>query len=146
MGGGHASISAVHVILNNIASSFKVRQLINSLFEFRLFENHSSILLTALNRPTISSLILKHWVPSWIENGIKWVNRKIGVHVGRPKCTTRCRWQLPCLSDLRTNPCFTAIILRVSVVPVNSGAVFIVLLCQPCSDDKYLWREECPLY
>ena len=39
------------------------------------------ITLVSLNRPTIPSLILKHWVPSRVENGIKWVNRKTGVHV-----------------------------------------------------------------
>ena len=72
--------------------SKSTRQLINSLFEFMLFENHSSIWLTALNRPTIRSLILKHWVPSWVENGIKWVNRKIGVHVVRPKWTLVNTW------------------------------------------------------
>ena len=91
---GAFPISAVHVILDNIASSFKVI-LDNwqiSLFEFKLFENHSSIWLTSLNRPTILSLILKHWVPSRVENGIKWVNRKIGVHVGRPKWTLVTTW------------------------------------------------------
>ena len=61
----------VHVILDNIASSFKVinsLQLINSLFEFRLFENHSGILLTALNRPhpkpyfeTLGSQLGRKW-------------------------------------------------------------------------------------
>ena len=67
-------------------------QLINSLVEFMPFENHSGILLTELNRPTIPSCILKHWGPSWVENGIKWVNRKIGVHVGRPKWTLVTTW------------------------------------------------------
>ena len=69
-------------ITNGVICMYKT---VNSLFECRSFENHSGILLTALNRPTIPSLILKHWVPSWVENGIKWVNRKIGVHIGRPK-------------------------------------------------------------
>ena len=74
--GGHAPISAVHVI----------RQLINSLnLGFLKITLVFDLILTALNRPTIASLILKHWGPNWVENGIKWVNRKIGVHVGRPK-------------------------------------------------------------
>ena len=55
------------------------------IFGFQILDlkDHFSASLTALNRPIIPRLILKHWVPSWVENGIKWVNRKIGVHLGR---------------------------------------------------------------